>query len=113
MDDANSLYMASFDVENLFTNVPLRETVDICVSQLFRHCEFVCGISKKLFTTLLNHAVLNSFFIFDGKLYKQIDGIGMGLPLGPTFANLSCVNMRRFGWGSALPSSSLFSTEDM
>ena len=30
----------------------------------------------------------NSFFIFDSKLYKQIDGLVMGLPLGPTFANI-------------------------
>ena len=88
VDDADSLYMASFDVENLFTNVPLLETIDICVDRLFHSCSVVCGIPRKFFVTLLSNAVLNSFFIFAGKLYKQIDGIGMGLPLGPTFANV-------------------------
>ena len=34
------------------------------------------------------NAVLNSFFIFNNKLYTQIDGLGMGLPLGQTFANI-------------------------
>ncbi|KAF2344598.1 Reverse transcriptase domain, partial [Trinorchestia longiramus] len=30
---------------------------------------------------------------FNGKFYKQIEGLGMGLPLGPTFANIfMCFN---------------------
>lgn len=33
-------------------------------------------------------AVTNSFFIFNDKIYEQIEGLGMGLPLGPTFANI-------------------------
>lgn len=37
---------------------------------------------------MLETAVLNSYFLFDEKLYKQTDGVGMGLPLGPTFANI-------------------------
>ena len=28
-------------------------------------------------------------FVFNDRFYKQIDGLGMGLPLGPTFANIS------------------------
>ena len=30
----------------------------------------------------------NSFFLFNGKYYKKIEGLGMGLPLGPTFTNI-------------------------
>ena len=37
---------------------------------------------------MLETAVLNSFFLFNDDLYQQIDGVGMGLPLGPTFANI-------------------------
>ena len=29
----------------------------------------------------------NNFFKFEGKIYKQIDGVAMGSPLGPTLAN--------------------------
>ena len=32
-------------------------------------------------------ATKDSHFIFDGTLYKQIDGVAMGSPLGPTLAN--------------------------
>ena len=46
------------------------------------------GLTKDLFKNLLELSVLNSFFIFNDKLYKQIEGLGMGLPLGPTFANI-------------------------
>ena len=29
------LFMASFDVDSLFTNIPLDETIDICITKLF------------------------------------------------------------------------------
>ena len=37
---------------------------------------------------MLETAVLNSYFLFNKELYQQTDGVGMGLPLGPTFANI-------------------------
>ena len=67
------LYIASLDVDLLFTNIPLEETINICVDQLF-----------------LNSLVTaESYFIFDGVCYKQLDGVAMGSPLGPTLANAS------------------------
>ena len=30
----------------------------------------------------------NLIFLFNDKIFSQIDGVGMGNPLGPTFANL-------------------------
>ena len=29
-----------------------------------------------------------SLVLFDGQYYKQIDGVAMGSPLGPTFVNI-------------------------
>ena len=81
--------MASFDVENLFTNVPLYETIDIILSQLYTSpTSLIIGLSKSLFKTLLELSVTNSFFIFNGKLFRQIEGLRMGLPLVPTFINI-------------------------
>ena len=86
---SDSCFMASFDVSNLFTNVPLRETIEICLEHLFVNTSnTVIGLSKSLFGQLLQLSVLNSFFTFDSKFYQQTDGLGMGLPLGPTFANI-------------------------
>jgi hypothetical protein len=48
----------------------------------------VLNLTRDLFKQLLTLAVRNTVFIFDGKLYEQTEGLGMGLPLGPTFANI-------------------------
>ena len=32
-------------------------------------------------------ALQNNFFNFDGKIYKQTDGVAMGSPLGPSLVN--------------------------
>ena len=36
-----------------------------------------------------------AYFVFNGKYYDQIDGIAMGSPLGPTFANISISDTER------------------
>ena len=89
VNNADKLYMVTFDVEKLFTNTPVYETIDICLKYLFPASNsVVLGLSKDFFKTLLEHSVLNSFFLFNSKLCKQIDGLGQGLPLGPTYANI-------------------------
>ena len=81
--------MASFDVENLFTNTPLAETIDICIQSLFTDSNSTAlGMDRNQFRTFLQKSVLNSFFMFNDKFFKQIEGLGMGLPLGPSFANI-------------------------
>ena len=80
--------MASFDIESLFTNIPLQETISICIDQLFTNTDLIFNLTRDIFQQLLTHAVRNTFFIFNGTLYEQTEGLGMGLPLGPTFANI-------------------------
>ena len=72
LSNSDNLFMASFDVENLFTNVPLNETINIILDQLFTlPNSTVIGLTKALFKNLLELSVLNSFFIFNDKLFKQ------------------------------------------
>ena len=63
-------YMTSFDVESLFINIPLEETINICVDKLFEKNTKVNNLTKESFRFLLDLATLDSFFIFDGKYYK-------------------------------------------
>ena len=79
--------MGSLDVDSLFTNIPLDETIDICVNQLFENTDTVEGFKKSQLKQLLCLATKESYFIFNGLLYKQIDGVAMGSPLGPSLAN--------------------------
>ena len=80
--------MTSFDIDSLFTNLPLDETIEICVKKLFKSKKNVKGMNKKQFKTLLEFATKKSFFLFNGKFYVQTDGVAMGSPLGPTLANV-------------------------
>ena len=82
------LYMASFDVDSLFTNIPLDETIDVCVKKLFGRKHKFKGFSKSEFRSLLQFAVKDNLILFNGKYYIQVDGVAMGSPLGPTLANV-------------------------
>ena len=37
---------------------------------------------------LVNFSVKSSFYYFNKKVYEQVEGLGMGLPLSPTFSNI-------------------------
>ena len=41
-----TLSMGSLDVDSLFTNIPLDETIDICVNQLFENTDTTEGFTK-------------------------------------------------------------------
>ena len=79
--------MGSLDVDSLFTNFPLDETIDICINHLFENTDTVEGFKKSELKQLLCLATKEPYFIFNGLLYKQIDGVAMGSPLGPFLAN--------------------------
>ena len=81
------LFMGSLDIDSLFSNILLEETFEICTNEHFQQSETVECLSKTEFKELLSLASKNSHFICDGRLYKQIDGVAMGSPIGPTLAN--------------------------
>ena len=58
-----------------------------CVSDLHNKNLYNGKLNKKELFQLLETATSESSFIFDFLLYKQIDGVAMGSPLGPTLAN--------------------------
>ena len=74
--------MASLDIDSLFTDIPLDETIDICFNQLFQNTNIFEVFTKTKLKQLLRSTVKESYFIFNGLLYKQIDGVAMGSPLG-------------------------------
>ena len=88
------LYMASLDLESLFTNIPLDETIDISIDSLYKDDENSPKIPQDVFRNLLTVAPKESFFMFNNKFYKQIDGVAMGSPLGPALANIFMCSFR-------------------
>ena len=81
------LFMASLDVDSLFTNIPLKETINNCVSDLHNKNLYIGNLNKSDLFKLLETAISESSFTFDFLLYKQIDRVAMGSPLSPTLAN--------------------------
>ena len=76
-------FMASLDVESLFTNIPLEETIKICFDSLYKNQELLCNISKNQCEKLLRAAFSNNYFLFDGIIYQQVDGVAShGFPFG-------------------------------
>ena len=80
--------MASLNVDSLLTNISLEETINICVDNLYSDNENPPNIPKHNFRNFLNIATKETFFMFNNKYYKQVDGVAMGSPLGPALANI-------------------------
>ena len=82
------LIMVSFDIESLFTNIPLMETIDIIISQLFTDNNSYHGFNEKQFRNLLMLSCTENLFLFNDSLYKQHEGVQMGGSMGPVLANI-------------------------
>ena len=79
--------IVSFDVVSLFTNIPLAETIDIVVDTLYSdRSKSVPPVDRIIFKRLLEIAT-GGMFVYKDALYKQVDGVAMGSPLGPSLAN--------------------------
>ena len=88
-NDWSDMYMCSFDIVSLFTNIPLQETIQICLDTLYRDDAMQRPhMPETLLQKLLKKATTEIEFSFDNKIYRQIDGVAMGSPLGPILANI-------------------------
>ena len=77
-----------FDVESLFTNILLNETMNNCVSDLHNKNLYNRKLNKGNLFKFLETKTSEASFIFDYLLYKQTDRVALGSPLGLTFANV-------------------------
>ena len=94
--------MASLDVESLFTNIPLEETIDNMINDLFLTTDKVHNCEREELKQLLTFADYESFFIFDGEYYIKL----MVLLCDPHWTQhllmLFCVISRKSGFHNAL-----------
>ena len=84
-----NLFVTPFNLDSLFTNIALNETIDICVNKLYQHNNMkVNYLCKQEFRSLFKLATKETLFMFNNHCYRQIDGVVMGSPLGLTLANI-------------------------
>ncbi|XP_046548528.1 uncharacterized protein LOC124258500 [Haliotis rubra] len=88
-EDQLSGIMVSYDVVDLFTNIPLQEALEILRNKLQTRI-------KELDTSLTINSIINlattcfdfSYFTFNDKIYRQIHGLPMGSPLSPLITEI-------------------------
>ena len=80
--------LCSFDISNLFTSVPLDGTIGVCADALHRGHLDCPPFPKDTFKELMLIATRGVEFSFTSQMYKQLDGMAMGSPLGPALANI-------------------------
>ena len=82
--------MVSFDVESLFTNVPIEGAVQAALQKM----ENDAGLADRTTLTpvqiadLLNFVLRSTYFQYNGSIYEQRDGAAMGSPVSAVIANL-------------------------
>ena len=52
-----------------------QETIDICMSELYKGQQLVNNLSQRQMKSLLELAVNESVFLFNNTFYKQVDGL--------------------------------------
>ena len=83
-----SVFLCSYDVCSLFTNVPLAETIEISADSLYNDELTSPSFLHAIFVELIQTAASSIKFSFDDIMHRKIDGVTMGSPLGPSLANI-------------------------
>ena len=76
--------MVSFDVESLFTNVPIEDAVQAARQKM----ENDAGLTPVQIADLLDFVLRSTYFQYNGSIYEQRDGAAMGNPVSAVIANL-------------------------
>ena len=71
--------LVSYDVSALFTNVPLKETINIIVDKAFTddwfNRTYSLNLQRQDLMKLLEVSTSNQLFQFNGQFYEQTDGV--------------------------------------
>ena len=79
----------SYDVESLFTNISIEETVNYIIEQIYIHKKLAPICSKRIFRRLLIKLTTECTFKFNSRFLKQVvDVCTTGGPLSATFSDI-------------------------
>ena len=86
----------SYDVESLFTNVPVEETIEYILDEIFVHKRLkpLCK-SRLIMKRFLQKLVSDSLFTVNGRLLKQVDGCSMGSPLSVDISGIFMTKLEK------------------
>ena len=70
-DDEEDAY---YDVQSLFTNIPIQETINYIIKPIYVHKKLTPICSKLIFKRLLTKFIIECTFKFNSRFFKQFDG---------------------------------------
>ena len=79
--------LVSFDVVSLYTNVPVKEAINLAAEKLYE-LEDVPPVDKETFIILANLCCSNVLLRSNNGVYIQKDGLAMGIQPAPLLANI-------------------------
>ena len=85
----------SYDVKSLFTNVPIQETIEYILDEIYVKKKLPKICSKLIFKRLLLKLTTENTFMFTSSFYKQIDGCTMVGPLSVIFSDIYIYDQNR------------------
>jgi hypothetical protein len=81
--------LASLDIGDLYTNIPVNKAVNITINELIKSKKLDnIKLTKTDVKNLLLLSLKNSYFQFNNKFYKQKSGLPMGNTLSPIIADI-------------------------
>ena len=81
----------SYDVVSLFTNIPLKDTIEYILDQVYNVKVIKPFCKKAIFKRLLYKLTTECTFQFNSRFLKQTDGCSMGGPLSVILADIHMV----------------------
>jgi hypothetical protein len=78
--------LVAADIASLYTNIDTELGLKLVDS--FLHEQEVSSSLRSLIMALLRFVMENSYMIYEGRIYRQIDGTAMGTPCAPPYANI-------------------------
>ena len=85
----------SYDIESLFTNIPINDTIDYILDQIYVQHKLKPICIKLIFKRLLIKLSTEVTFTFNSKFCKQTDGCTMGSPRSVIFSDIYMIKMER------------------
>ena len=83
----------SYDVESLFTSIPIKETIDYIIHKIYTKNVIEPMCKKSIFKKLLIKLTKECTFWVNNGLIKQIGGCPMGGPISVVFADIYMCKM--------------------
>ena len=92
---SSDMEYVSYDVESLFTNVPLYDTIEYILEEIYDNKKLPKLCKRSIFKKLLLKLTTENIFMFNDKFYKQKDGCTMGGPMSVIISNIFMTKLEK------------------